>query len=189
MTLSKENDMADERQVEYVREAAAIASACLFIFEEYYPEDSRPRKAIMAAYAWADNPSPELAEAARLAAENADQAYREANMAGWEAARKGSREAQAAFPDETPGERWRRRIRVADRAAAHGATYQAAFAANAAWSAADGAAYTPPSEDEAYGWDYPGEPEGAISYAKACKEYAQMQQNMAFKEYKAQKGE
>ena len=123
--------MADERQVEYVREAAAIASVCLFIFEEYYPEDTRPREAIMAAYAWSENPSPELAEAARLAVEDARQACVEAHGAAWDAARSAIREALASFSDD-PREEWRRRIRAADRAAAHGATYHAAYAARAA---------------------------------------------------------
>jgi len=181
--------MADERQVEYVREAATIAGMCLFIFEEYYPEDTRPRNAVTAAYAWADNPSPELAEEARLAAEGAREATIKAHYAAWEAGAKAARAYRAVFPDETPREGWLRRIRAVSGANASAARFHAAYAARAAWSAADGAAYTPPPEEEAYGWDYPGEPEGAISYAKACKEYAEMQQDMAFKEYKAKKGE
>jgi len=71
----------NKKELEYkkwcVSRAIQHAESVLHVFEEEYPEDDRPRKAIEAAKAWLENPSEEnqeLADAAAAAADAADTA-------------------------------------------------------------------------------------------------------------------
>jgi hypothetical protein len=74
--LTKEGSWTQQDEV---RIAVAYAEHALPIFEKAYPEDDRPRKAIEAARAWAENPTEENRKAAADAANATNTALFAAN--------------------------------------------------------------------------------------------------------------
>jgi hypothetical protein len=115
-----------EQRIQY---AIYAAVQVLSIFEDTYPDDPRPRKAVEAAQAYLDKPSVETAYAARSAADAArsaaDAAYAAACAAADAAADAADAAADAAY---------------AAACAAADAARSAAYAADAAADAADAVA-------------------------------------------------
>jgi hypothetical protein len=104
--------------------AADCAERLLLKFEERYPDDMRPRRAIEAARAWVTCPSPEMQQAARTASDAASAAAADA------AAAYAAADAAAAYAASD-----------AAAAAADDAAAYAAYAAYADYAAAGAAAY------------------------------------------------
>ena len=69
-----------------VKLACLCAEHVLSIYESKYPDDKRPRLAIEAAQAWADNPTDEKLARVKLAADEAWKARRSACAAAYAAA-------------------------------------------------------------------------------------------------------
>ena len=79
-----------------VKLACAFAESTLYLFEQKYPDDKRPRAAIDAAYAWAKAPSKKTADAAARAADAAAASYAAARAAAAAAAAADAAYAAAA---------------------------------------------------------------------------------------------
>ena len=107
--------------------AIKCAKRCLKNFEKQYPDDDRPRKAIIAAQNWIKHPSEEIKKAAESAAWSAESAE-SARSAAWsaESARSAARSARSARSAESAA--W-----SAESARS------AARSAESAWSAAESA--------------------------------------------------
>jgi len=120
-----------------VKLAISAARLVLHKFEEYYPNDKKPRKAIEAAEAWLANPCEETREAAMEAADAASAAASDAYAAS-AAASAAASDAYAAYAAASDA--------YAAASDAYGAAYAAASdaygAAYAAASAASAAADT-----------------------------------------------
>jgi len=118
-----ENKMNKKQSVQL---AVFSARLCLEVFENEFPDDDRPRKAIEAAEAYIKNPCEQTKSAAWSAAWSAESA-RSAASASWSAGAAWSA-ASAAWSA--------RRAASAARAAWSAGAASAASAASAAWSAA-----------------------------------------------------
>ena len=110
--------------------AIGFAEKALPIWEEKYPEDMSPRKAIEAAKEWLKNPS-------TAAANDAYAAYAAAYAAADAADAAAATDAFALYPSS---QAWAARTAAYAAAAAANAAYAARAAANAAAAAADAAA-------------------------------------------------
>jgi len=108
--------MSHEQQVRY---AIYAAEQVIEIYEQEYPNDDRPRKAIEAAKNYLDNPSEAAAEAAKVA---------------WAVAKAAAWAAEAADAAEVAAEvaAWAADAARAAEAAAEAAAWAAAWAARAA---------------------------------------------------------
>jgi len=88
-----------------VKFAIACAERRLHVFEEKYPADKRPRKAIEAAKAWIKNPCDETKaaawSAARSAARSAASAARSAASAAWSASWSAAESAEKKWQNKT----------------------------------------------------------------------------------------
>ena len=121
LTTTKELSCPDwyiddkKRRRVQVQFAVLCAESVLHIYENQYPDDNRPRKAIEAAQNYLKKPSNAAAKAANAAAKAANAAAKAAKAA-YEAA-KAAKAANAAY---------------AANAAAYEAAYEAAYAAKAA---------------------------------------------------------
>jgi hypothetical protein len=105
-----------------VEMACRFAESVLDLFEKDYPNDKKPREAIMAARAWIKNPCQETRDAAAHAAANAAATYADAAYAAYAATYAADAAAHAAYAAHA-------------YAAAH-AAYAATYAARAAYRAA-----------------------------------------------------
>ena len=114
--------------------AIFAARLCLKNFEDVYPNDDRPRKAIEAAENYQKNPS----EAAGSAAESAGSAAWSAGSAAWSAGSAAWSAGSAAGSAESAGSA----ARSAAGSAAWSARSAAGSAGSAAWSAAGSAAWS-----------------------------------------------
>lgn len=121
--LLRQTVRPDADKLPFVRVAAACARMSLKHYEDTYPDDDRPRKAIEAVERYAESPSEDTRKAARAAADAADAAA----YATAYAANAAIDAANAAY--------------AAARAAANAADAAAEDAANAADAAARAAAY------------------------------------------------
>ena len=130
-----------------VRFAIYCAEQSLRNFEDRYPNDKRPRKAVAAARRYRKNPTEANKAAARSAEDAAWSAVRSAAEAAWSArsarfaARFAARSAaEAAWSAEAAVRSARFAARFAARSA-EDAAWSAAWSAKAAWSAAWSAAW------------------------------------------------
>ena len=118
-----EKDLSDQQLKDLRLLAADYALSCIDVFEKEYPDDLRPRKAILASIAYANGEiTTEDLDIARSAARSA--AWSAALSAAWSASESAARSAWSAA-----------------RSAAWSAARSAAWSAlSAAWSASESAA-------------------------------------------------
>jgi len=156
--------------------AIFAARLCLKNFEDVYPNDDRPRKAIEAAENYQKNPSEAVESAAESAARSAESAARSAESAAESAARSAKSAAwsaeSAARSAESAAESAARSARSAAWSAAWSAARSAAWSAgSAAWSAGSAARSAARSAESA-AWSAARSAESAAESAARSAESA-----------------
>jgi hypothetical protein len=139
--------MTKTQNVQY---ACYSAKQSLHLFEKLYPNDKRPRQAIVAVYKWAKNPTEENRSAAMSAEAAARSAAWSAAMSAESAAWSAAMSAEAAA--RSAAESAEAAARSAAWSAESAAWSAARSAESAAWSAARSAAWSAARSAESAAW-------------------------------------